>query len=317
MVAACEAGKDVYVEKPMANSIGELDVMVQAARKNNRVVQVGQQQRSGSHWKEVMDFIKAGNIGQLRKTRIWGNFGYGVGQPVVPDSAPPEHVDFDMWLGPAPDRSFNASRFHGSWRMFWDYGGGLMTDWGVHLIDMGLWAKDVTYDPVSAMAPGGNYSHKDRAHETYDTMSVSWQMKDHVMTWDHCAGIESGPYNKSYGVEFIGNDATLVVNRQGWALNPEVENGEYKIPARPDKGGREYHEEHVKNFLECIKTRKDPNCPVETGRLVALYAHMGNIALRTQSHLRWDESRKDFGNNELANDLIYPEYRKPWKFPRI
>ncbi|HRH60562.1 MAG TPA: Gfo/Idh/MocA family oxidoreductase [Chitinophagaceae bacterium] len=117
-VYACEAGKDIYVEKPLANSIAECDVMVQTAKKYNRVVQVGQQQRSGAHWKQAMDFMNDGKIGQLRKVNIWANFNYGVGQPVVPDSEPPAGVDFDMWLGPAPQRTFNAARFHGSWRMF-------------------------------------------------------------------------------------------------------------------------------------------------------------------------------------------------------
>jgi predicted dehydrogenase len=102
-VAACEAGKDVYVEKPMANSIGECNVMVEAARKHKRIVQVGQQQRSGNNWKDIMERIKSGKIGQLRKVQIWANFNYGVGRPIVPDSPVPDGIDFDMWLGPAPE----------------------------------------------------------------------------------------------------------------------------------------------------------------------------------------------------------------------
>jgi len=127
-VHACEAGKDVYVEKPLANSITECNIMLKAARKHNRVVQVGQQQRSGTHWKAAMDFIRSGKMGKIRRVNIWANFNYGAGQEKVPDTPVPEGVDFDMWLGPAPDRPFNEARFHGSWRMFWDYGGGLMTD---------------------------------------------------------------------------------------------------------------------------------------------------------------------------------------------
>ena len=316
MVAACEAGKDVYVEKPMANSLTELDVMVNAARRNSRVVQVGQQQRSGAHWREIMYMIHEGKIGQLRKVNIWANFEYGIGRPVVPDSAPPEGVDFDMWLGPAPARSFNESRFHGSWRMFWDYGGGLMTDWGVHLIDMGLWAGNVDYDPVAAMASGGNFSFADHAHETFDTMSVSWQMKDYALTWEHTAGLGTGPYGKQYGLAFIGNDATIFANREGWELHPETADGQYKVPAMPPKGGRSYHDAHVRNWLDCIKSRKDPNCTVENGRLVARYAHMANIALRSGGKVSWDVNRQNFGDNKAANELITPDYRKPWKLPK-
>jgi predicted dehydrogenase len=317
LVHACEAGKDVYVEKPMANSIAECDIMVRAARAHKRIVQVGQQQRSGAHWKAVVEFIKNGKIGKIRKVQVWGNFNYGIGRPVVPDENPPAGVDFDMWLGPAPRRSFNNSRFHGSWRMFWDYGGGLMTDWGVHLIDMALWAKDITSPPLSAVATGGNFAFPDHAHETFDTMSVSWQMKDYSLSWEHTAGTQNGPYGRLYGLAFIGNDATLVADRSGWELFPETGENGYKVPAIPKQDtGRENHEEHVKDFLESIRSRKEPACPIENGRLVALYAHMANIALRTNSRLDWDPATNTFGNNKAANSLITPVYRKPWELPK-
>src|SRR5215204_1794986 len=316
-VAACEAGKDIYVEKPLANSMAECDLMVSAARKYKRVVQVGQQQRSGAHWKQAMDFMNAGNIGQLRKVNIWSNFNYGVGQPKVSDEAPPPGVDFDMWLGPAPLRTFNKNRFHGSWRMFWDYGGGLMTDWGVHLIDMALWVKNITDLPISVSATGGNFSYPDRAHETFDTMSVGFQLKDYTINWEHTAGVQSGPYGRAYGLAFVGNHATLVIDRDGWELFPEMENGKYKVPAIPKQSGRDSHEPHMKNFIECIKTRKDPVCNIENGRLVAVYAHMANIALRTNSRLEWNHPTKNFGNNRAANALIAPTYRKPWVLPKM
>ena len=316
-IAACEAGKDIYVEKPLANSFAECDLMVKAARKYNRVVQVGQQQRSGDHWKKAMDFMNAGKIGDLRKVNIWGNFNYGIGQLKVPDEPVPAGVDFDMWLGPAPKRSFNKNRFHGNWRMFWDYGGGLVTDWGVHLIDMALWVKDIRELPLAATTAGGNFSFPDHAHETFDTMSVSYQMKDYVINWEHTAGTETGPYGKSYGLAFKGNDATLVINREGWEVFPETQDGNYKVPAMPKQSGGENHEAHMKNFIECIKTRKDPACTIENGRLVALYAHMANIALRTKSRLEWNEEGKNFGDNSAANSLITPNYRKPWVLPKV
>lgn len=316
-IAACEAGKDIYVEKPLANSIAECDLMVKAARKYNRVVQVGQQQRSGDHWKKAMEYMNAGKIGDLRKVNVWGNFSYGIGAPKAPDEAVPAGVDFDMWLGPAPQRSFNKTRFHGNWRMFWDYGGGLVTDWGVHLLDMALWVKGITQLPLAVTATGGNFSYADHAHETFDTMSVSFQMKDYVINWENTAGIETGPYSKSYGLAFIGNDATLVINREGWEVLPEIQNGNYKVAGMPKQGGGENHEPHMKNFIECIKTRKDPACTIENGRLVAAYAHMANIALRTKSRLEWNEASNNFGNNTAANALITPVYRKPWVLPKI
>ena len=317
MIAACEAGKDVYVEKPLANSIKECDLMVAAVRKYNKVVQVGQQQRSGGHWQSAMQFIKSGQLGALRKTQVWANFNYGAGQPKVPDTPVPAGVDFNMWLGPAPDRSFNSARFHGSWRMFWDYGGGLMTDWGVHLMDMALWAKDITALPLSVAASGGNFAFPDRAHETFDTMSVTYQMPDHNITWEHVAGIENGPWGRNYGLAFVGNDATLVIDRSSWDLYPESSEDKYKVPAMPRQTGYDSHEAHLKNWIECLKTRKDPNCTIEMGRLTAIYTHMGNIALRTNSRLVWNDGSKNFGNNAAANALLLPSYRTPWKLPQI
>lgn len=318
-VYACEAGKDIYVEKPLANSIAECDIMARAARKHKRVVQVGQQQRSGQHWIAAIDFIKAGKIGQLRKVNIWGNFNYGIGQRVIPDTSIPPGVDFDMWLGPAPARSFNSARFHGSWRMFWDYGGGLMTDWGVHLIDMALWAKDIEELPLSVTATGGNFSYPDHAHETFDTMNVSYQLNDYIINWEHTAGTERGPYGRSYGLAFIGNDATLVIDREGWELFPEWDNQQkkHKVPLIEKQRGSDSHDLHMKNFIDCIKTRKDPACTIENGSLVAKYAHAGNIALRTNSRLVWNSSSKNFGNLPAANALITPTYRKPWVLPRV
>ena len=316
MVDACAAGKDIYVEKPLANSIAECNVMVEATRKYGRIVQVGQQQRSGEHWQQAVKMIQAGGIGKLRKVNVWGNFNYAVGQKKVADEPAPKGLDFDRWLGPAPARTYNKTRHHGSWRFFWDYGGGLITDWGAHLIDIALWAKEVKLAPLSVSAVGGNFYSPEYNHETFDTMSVQYQLPDYSFTWEHTAGTEKGPYGRAYGLAFVGNDATLVIDRAGWEVFPETENNLYKIPAIPPRrNGRENHEEHVKNWLECIRSRKEPNCTIENGRLVALYAHLGNISLRTNSRLEFDEITQKFGKNEAANNLIKPNYRKPWEFP--
>jgi predicted dehydrogenase len=194
-----------------------------------------------------------------------------------------------------------------------------MTDWGVHLLDMALWAKDAAYTPLAVTATGGNFSFPDRAHETFDTMSVSYQMKDYTINWEHAAGLQQGPFGRSYGLAFVGNDATLVLDRSSWELFPEYDNAKKatKVPAMPKQTGADSQAEHMKNFLECIKTRKDPNCTIENGRLVAAYAHMGNIALRTNSRLVWNENDRNFGKNDAANALITPKYRKPWTFPKV
>ncbi|MBQ0006233.1 MAG: Gfo/Idh/MocA family oxidoreductase, partial [Alistipes sp.] len=154
MVSACEAGKDVYCEKPLGNSIEECNIMVRAAKKYNRVVQVGQWQRSDPHWQDAVDFVRSGKLGKIRTVRVFSYQGWCPSIPVQPDCPAPEGVDYDMWLGPAPERPFNPNRFHFTFRWFWDYAGGLMTDWGVHLLDYALYGMNVT-TPESVMASGG------------------------------------------------------------------------------------------------------------------------------------------------------------------
>ena len=321
-VYACQAGKDVYVEKPLANSIGECNLMLEAAQKYNRIVQVGQQQRSSPVWQGVMDYIKAGHIGKLRKANIWANFHYGIGAKKQVDEAVPPGVDFDLWLGPAPERSFNPTRFHGNWRHFWDYGGGLMTDWGVHLLDMALWAKDDATEPGQVMAYGSNLAFEEFSRETYDTMSAIFPKKDYVINWEHAAGHQIGPYDMPYGIAFVGDKATVVADRGKWS----VKTGDPKETEELVELAANYQQKsdfsdvgnHVRDFIQCVKSRDTPSCSIEVGRNVALYAHMGNIAARTGAgSVIWDAKRQLFENNKAANELVMPSYRKDWELSSI
>lgn len=320
MVYACEVGMDVYVEKPMANSIAECDLMVKAAKRYNRIVQVGQQQRSGKLWNEIMEYMKSGKLGNIRKTNIWANFNYGLGPLKQPNEAVPEGVDYDMYLGPAPDRTFNPTRFHGGWRHFWDYGGGLMTDFGAHLIDMALWVKDIQTEPTTILAYGSQLDRPELAKETYDTMSVVYPMGDYMIQWESSAGKQKGPYGKNYGLAFLGDKGTLVADRRSWQVIPEWDQ-EAKKEVIPEFTSEDYetgNDLHIRNFVECVKTRNQPNCPPEIGRNVALYAHMANIAVRSQAYkLEWDAAKGRFTNSKEANMLVSPEYRKPWKLPEV
>ena len=141
--------------------------------------------------------------------------------PVKPDSAPPAGVDYDMWLGPAPRRPFNPNRFHFNFRWFWDYAGGLMTDWGVHEIDIALWVMDAKA-PKSVMASGGKFAYADDASETPDTLQAVFEYDGFNMLWEHATGIDGGNYGRTEGIAFIGNNGTLVVNRGGWEILPET-----------------------------------------------------------------------------------------------
>lgn len=319
-VYACEAGKDVYVEKPLANSIAECDVMVTVAKKFDRVIQVGQQQRSGNVWNGVMQYIHAGGIGDIKKVNVWANFRYGLGAKMVQNQLVPEGLNYGFWLGPAPKRPYNPSRVHGSWRHFWDYGGGLMTDWGVHLLDMALWAKNVDYAPGTILASGENYDLGDYSRETYATMKVVYPMKDYMISWCHTAGMEIGPYDMPYGVEFFGDKGGIVADRSDWQIklgNKEDSEAATLLAKRDFKGhGMNDEDAHVKNFIDCVRSRKTPNCPVEMGSNVAMYAHMGNIAVRSKEFkLEWDEGNTRFTDSALANSYITPAYRKPWVLP--
>ena len=320
LVYACQAGKDVYVEKPMANTIAECKVMVDAANYYKRVVQVGQQQRSGFVFQESMKMIKDGTIGKLRKVNIWGNFNYGTGSTPVADGPVPEGVDYDMWLGPAPLRPFNMNRFHGSWRHYWDYGGGLMSDWGVHLLDMGLWATDLVEAPPSVLTTAANSSTEKKVRDTFDTMTVTYPKADYIMNWDMTAGVQQGPYQKLYGLAFIGEKATIVTDRNSYQVFPEwdEEKKAGKAEAKVFKEGKESHAEHAGNFLDCIKSRNATACTPEMGRVAALHAHIPNISARIgEPLLAWDDANSRFTNSEKANTFITPEYRAPWKFPKL
>lgn len=313
MVDACAAGKDVYVEKPIANSIAECDAMVAAAKKYNRVVQVGQQQRSGNHWHEMKRYIDSGKLGKIARVNVWANFNYATILNPVPDGAVPAGVDFETWLGPAPKRTFNEKRFHGLWRMFWDYGGGLMTDWGVHLMDMALWGMNVKGMPNRVISSGGNFAYPDNYAETFDTLSVIYEFDDFLIQWSNIAGTETGLYGRNYGVEFKGTNGTLVANRESWEVYPE----QNKIEAIKSMPNYQDHKDHVTNFLNCMKSREmNTACTIDNGSLCAKYAHLGNISARVKSALIYDDVKRTFNNSE-ADKLVKPAYRKPWKFPEL
>ena len=311
MTDACSAGKDVYVEEPIANSIAECDAMVKAAQRYGRVVQVGQQQRSSQMWRRMKEYIDSGKLGTIAQVNVWANFSYAAVLNPEPDTQVPAGIDFDMWLGPAPERTFNNRRFHGLWRMFWDYGGGLLTDWGVHLLDMALWGMNVKGMPNRVVAAGGNFAYPDNLSETFDTPNVVYQFDKFNIRWSNTV-IEAAPYGRNYGLEFQGTNGTLIVNREGMEVIPL----RGKIDPLKGKPTNNDHYDHTTNFLDCIKSRTlDTACPITNGSLCAKYAHIGNIAARTQESLTYDDNKKTFNNKE-ANRFIVPEYRKPWKMPR-
>lgn len=319
MVDACEAGKDVYVEKPIANSIEECNIMQKAAKRYNKIVQVGQWQRSDEHWDQALQYVKSGNLGKIRLVKAWAYMGWMKSIPPKPDQAePPAGVDYAMWLGPAPQRPFNENRFHFNFRWYWDYAGGLMTDWGVHLIDMVLAGMDAKA-PKSVFASGGKLAYPDDAAETPDTLQAVYEYDDFSMLWEHAVGISQGPYGRDHGVAFIGNQGTLVVDRGKWEIIPEVEDSKYKTEALPvqNRSGRSGLDKHADNFIECIRSRNQPVCNIEVGRLAAVNAQLGNVAFKTGRKVYWDAEKEEFKDDPDANALLNAQYHGEWKLPQV
>jgi len=316
MVAACEAGKDVYVEKPIGRTIEECNLMVKAAQKYKSIVQVGQWQRSDPHWQDAVDFVKSGKLGKIRLVRVFSYQGWCPTIPVLADEPVPEGVDYDMWLGPAPSRAFNRNRFHFTFRWFWDYAGGLMTDWGVHLLDYALFAMNVTA-PKSIMAMGGKYGYPDDACETPDSLQAIYEFDSFNVLWDHAIGIDDGAYGRNHVLGFVGENGTLVVDRSGWEVIPERVNGKIRMEAVPLKRGTNQGlRNHVKNHLECIANRNPKtNADIEIGAHIAKFSALGNIAYRTGKKLVWDGTR--FTNDTESNNYLVPNYRAPWKLPIV
>lgn len=320
-IMACQAGKDVYVEKPLALTIDEGRRMVEAARKYKRVVQVGTQQRSARHFKQAVDMIRQGKIGKITRVHCWNyddEYPNGIGNP--PDEKPPAGLDWDFYLGPAPVVPFNRNRFLGNFRWFWDYSGGKITDWGTHLIDIVHWAMNVDA-PTAVSASGGKYVLQDN-RETPDTLHVTFEYPGFIMTYENRTA-NSRPQDArwGYGCLFYGTDATLFVDRGGFEIFPEMDGRRRDaiftartLAAKMSvQRGDPSHFDHVKNFVECMKTRQLPVSDVEIGHRSTTAPHLGNIALRTGRKIKWDGAREQIIGDPDASKMLSRPYRAPWK----
>ena len=316
-VYAAQEGKHIFCEKPLANYIEEINIMERAWKRYGTIAQVGQWQRSDKHWKDAVDFVYTGALGKIRTVRCWSYQGWMKSIPVMPDGPVPEGVDYDMWLGPAQARPFNPNRFHFNFRWFWDYAGGLMTDWGVHIIDYGLYGMKAKA-PKSIMAMGGKFGYPDDACETPDSMQALYEFDDYTLLWDHGLGIDGGYYGRSHGVGFVGENGTLVVDRNGWEVIPEGGRNPRMDRVELKKGDGQGLNNHMANFIDCIKDDdQNTNCHVGIAANTARVAHLGNLALKTGQRLYWDADNSKFIDNDAANELLVPTYRAPWELPKV
>lgn len=317
MIHACEAGKDVYVEKPVGNSIVECRTMVAAQQRYNRVVQVGQWQRSQQHFRDAVDFIATGQLGAIRTVKSWCYLSWAKPAPVVPNTAPPAGVDYKTWLGPAETRPFNSSRFHFNFRWFWDYAGGLMTDWGVHLLDYALLGMKAPV-PKTVVSLGGKFAYPGLAQETPDTLTALYEFDNFNLVWDHAMGIDNGPYGREHGIAYIGNNGTLVLDRGGWEVLEEKQN-KNKVSKPLVKASDNGLDKHWENFVSVVRSRKlnELHCPVEAGAHVATVAQMGNISFRSGQRVVWNKAAGKFTEEALNKAYLLKDYHNGYKLPVV
>jgi predicted dehydrogenase len=328
-ILACLAGKDVYVEKPDGHNIVEGRRMVAAMRKHKRVVQMGTQSRSTKHFLEAMDYIRGGKLGRVLVAKAWESGKQGsIGRP--PDGTPPKGVDYDMWLGPAPKRPFNPVRFHGNWRWFFDYGTGDLGNDGVHRIDVARWALGTALEakgegplpalPRTVSAAGGKW-YFDDAQEWPDTLQVDYQFdlgpgkSGRILTYEMRVWNPYPYLGEGEGVAVFGDEAYVVMGNGGWRV---FGNDGKKLL---EKSGSVDDLAHMRNFVDCVKSRKKPNADLETvGHPSSFFCHAGNVAWRTGRKLTIDAETETFVGDGAAeaNALrTRPAYRAPWVLPEV
>lgn len=312
-IHACQAGKDVYVEKPLGHNIREGRAMVRAARKYNRVVQLGTQQRSGPTWIEAVQRMQSGEFGKISLVRTWNCWGLDsmhadMGNP--PDSEPPPGLDYDQWLGPAPRRPFNPRHYDFYFYYHWVYSGGMLSAWGVHLFDVVTWAMGPTINAVTTT--GGKFVFKD-ARDTPDTAAVLFECPGYVWTYELRHGNGKDPWGEmDHGIEFYGTKASLRINRRGYTVFLEDARSEpLKVP---DRG---LDTPHKRNWLDCVRSRQRPNSDVELGHLGSIPGHLGNIAYRVGHRIVWDGQNENIPNDPEAAALLGRTYRAPYLLPEV
>lgn len=319
MVEACKAGKDVYVEKPSCKSVEEGQKMVAAARQYDRVVQAGTMQRSGGYFQKAAQLVKEGVAGDITFCHTFQSGTTernGFGNP--PDSDPPPDLDWNMWLGPAPRRPFNANRWgvktatFPTFRYFWDYAGGAMTDWGVHLIDP-LHQCFGEVMPTAVEALGDKFYVRDNT-ETPDTMHATFYYPKFLATYESrtCNPLPLFGRGQDYGTTIHGTEATIFVNRGGCWLIP---NPKSKVAAQSWENDREMaamNEPHWRNFIACIKSRQRPTSDIETCVRSSTACLLANLSMRFKTRLDWDEQNWTVQQEE-ARPHLQARYRAPWK----
>ncbi len=309
---ALAAGKDVYVEKPASHVFREGRLLVEAARRHKRIVQHGTQMRSSDVTVRAGEVLASGILGTVKMAKAW-NVQRQVSRKPVPDGKAPAGVNYDMWLGPAPSRPFNQVRFHSSWRLFRDYSNGDVGDDGAHDIDMARWGLGVTTHPVKITAHGSHVDPDLGYREYPDNMMVAYEYAGgKVLLYEDRQWTPYGLHGVDSGNAFYGTRGYMIFSRRGF-FQVYLGEKEAKGPAMGQLGRvGQPAPAHMANFLDCVRSRREPNAPVEVAHLSAGLIHLGEIAYRVGRVLRFDPKTETFAGDREANALLSKEYRRPW-----
>ena len=339
-VLACQSGKDVYVEKPLAHNIEEGRAMVDAARRHERIVQTGTQQRSGPHFDTVKRLIGEGQIGNVRFIRVWNYKNTSPGRPAeTKASGPPAGLDWDMFLGPAPYVDYSRKRY-GNFRRYWDYAGGIATNYGTHRFDSVRHVMSIDdQSPKTISAVGQRFEVHDGSEDP-DVVQMTFEYDDFVLSYEGCmmnafgVGFRSpgrpyynmlGQKDRPHGMAFYGSKGAIFADRLGFELYPELAPGKRTDRLKPgavrpemfrtsgaDGRSDESTPLHTQNFIECVRSRATPVADVAIGHGSSILPHLGNIACRTGEKLIWNSATEQIENSAEASKLLGREARKPW-----
>ena len=310
---ALAAGKDIYVEKPASHVFREGRLLVDLAAREKRVVQHGTQMRSSNVTKAAAEVLASGILGEIKMAKAW-NCQRQEDLIAVPDSAPPSGVDYDMWLGPAPRRTFNTNRFHRSWRVFRDYGNGDIGDDGAHDIDLARWGLGETTHPVRITAHGSRVDLTRGVREYPDNMTVTYEYASgKVLIYEDRQWTPYGLHGVDSGNAFYGTKGYMLFSRRGY-FETFLGSSEERGPSVGRRGrvGTPLPD-HLADFVDCVRSRKPTNSPAEVIHLSCGLVHLGEIAYRTGRALRFDPKTERFGGDDEANGLLTKSYRRAWR----
>jgi predicted dehydrogenase len=303
-VWACQHHKHVYVEKPVSHNLVEGRRMVEAARKYDRVVQVGTQRRSAEAVARAAEFVSSGKLGKVPFARTW-IAGHRPSIGHKPDGPTPAGVDYDLWLGPAPKRPFNPNRFHYNWHWHWDYGTGELGNNGVHALDVARWVLGL--DAPLRVCSGGGKLFYDDDQRTPDTQVATFDFAGTCLVWEHRLWSRTGFAGEPFGVALYGEKGVLIFDRKGWHVEDGVEASE--------KSSGNDERAHLRNFLDRVKDGKRPRADIEEGHKSTRLCHLGNLAVRLGRTLRFDPATETIPGDPGANKMLRRSYRKPFVLP--